>query len=169
MGSVSRLGRAVVVSLLLVPTYFFAILIGWAAIDDILGSLEVSRFIREHQAIVAKRLSNSKVHSFSLGHSPSHSATLLIQFDVDDKPTYLMLEDDLSDHWGLRFPAEWNTHLRSKEDLGNNLGFAAQGIGEVGKAFWRIQVAVIASVTLAWAYLVLAQRRLRALPIHGRA
>ncbi len=162
MDYASRRGRAVIVSFLLVPASLFANLLASAALDYILGSLEVARFIREHRPIVAQRLSDPKVHSFSLGHAPGHAATLLIRFDVEDKATYLMLEDDLSDHWDLRFPARWNTHLRSNEDLGNNFGFAAQGISEVVGFLIRILVAAVVSSILAGAYLLLALRRLRA-------
>jgi len=162
MDYASRRGRAVIVSFLLVPAFFFANLLASAALDYILGSLEVARFIREHRPIVAQRVSDPKVHSFSLGHAPGHAATLLIRFDVEDKATYLMLEDDLSDHWELRFPARWNTHLRGNEDLGNNFGFAAQGISEVVGFLITDPSRRRCVFHPRGAYLLLALRRLRA-------
>lgn len=46
------------------------------------------------QSIVNRRLENPKVHSFLLSHLAAQPGTLLIQFDVDDKATYEMLESD---------------------------------------------------------------------------
>jgi hypothetical protein len=167
MSYLSPRERAVTVSLLIVPSAFLAILIVWRVVDVQLGTREVSRFIREHQGIVAQRLKDPKVHSFSLSHAPRNPSTLLIEFDVDDKATYLMLEDDLEKCWGLTFPASWKTRLRSDEDLGNNWGFAAQGIGEVVKAWMMLEVSAVASVILAIAYLCFALRRLKSYPIKG--
>jgi hypothetical protein len=165
MDDATRRGRAVGVSLVLIPVAFFAILFGWGALDHVLGTIEVSRFIREHEAIVARRLTDAKVYSFSLSHAPEHSATLLVRFDVDDKATFLRLEDDLKDHWGLRYPAEWETRLRSEEDLGENYGFAVQGMREVAIFVRRIMISAVASIVLAGTYLAFALGRGR--PVEG--
>lgn len=161
MDDASRRALAAVVSVFLVPFGFIAIFNVWSAIDNLLGAREVSRFIREHRTLVAERLLDPRVHSFSLGHAPRDSATLLIQFDVDDKAAYLMLEADLDDHWRLRSPAVWNIRVRSREDLGNNFGFAAQGMAEIGVFIWRVLMTLLASITLAGTYLFASLRRLR--------
>lgn len=155
----SRRAIAILIWIHLVPCFFFTLWFGWGVIDDHLGVGEVSRFIRKHQPIVAARLANPKVHSFSLAHDPDHPATLLIRFDVEDRATYLMLEDDLDEHWGLRFPARWDTRLRSDEELGNNFGFAGQGLGEIGEGMWRLLIVAVISVVLPAVLLSLALRR----------
>jgi hypothetical protein len=138
---------AAVVSALAVPVIFVGILRICGKIDESLGSREVSRYIRDHQSIVTQRLENPKVHSFSLMHNPSEPGALLIQFDVDDKATYELLESDLDDIWDLRFPPQWKTTLRSKEELANNFGYAAWGFHELGEGLWCMMIAGIASLT----------------------
>ena len=134
--------------LLSVPASFFAVLYVWSAIDTYIGSREVSRFIEAHQKIVAERLTNPKVHSFRLFHEPTHSETLVIQFDVDDKATYLLLENDMNDAWSLRFPAVWQTKLRSGEELGNNIGFAFEGIEEALKDMGKLAITGIVALMI---------------------
>jgi len=144
-----------------IPCVFLTTLAVWAAVDNALGAREVSRFLREHRALVARRLTDPRVHSFSLSHDPGHPATLVIRFDVDTKAAYEMLENDLGGIWGLRFPARWETRLRNDEDLGNNFGFAAQGISAVAKFCEEVLTAAAASLLFASAYLAFALRRPR--------
>jgi hypothetical protein len=117
---------------------------------------EVSQFIRDHQSIVSKGLKNPKVHSFSLTHLSSSPGTLLIQIDVEDKATYEMLEKDLDDIWGMRFPPQWKTTIRSKEQLSSNLGYAALGMGEAMKALGRVGNAAIVSLVPVTFFTLLA-------------
>jgi len=152
---------AIALSIGSMPCLFLGILVGWGWLDRVRGSKEVSRFIREHREVVSRRLADPKVHSFSLKHAPDNPAVLVIGFDVDDRATYLMLEEDMDKAWGLRFPAQWDTSLRSKEDLGNNYGFAAQGIGIAVKMMHRMLITAVVSIVLPLAYLVPALRRMR--------
>ena len=131
-----------------VPCLFAAILFVWNAIDTYLGSREVSRFIRDHEKLVAGRLTNPKVHSFRLLHDPTDAGTLMIEFDVDDKATYELLEKDLLAASSLRFPAVWQTKLRSGEDLGMDLGAAAEGIGRAVSGAGRLFIALVASLAI---------------------
>lgn len=160
MDEPSRRALVIVMAIIAIPCVFFIILMGWSMIDYAFGVREVSRFIRDHRAIVAARSADPKVYSFSPSHDPNWPAALLIQFDVEDKATYLMLEEDLSGIWRLRFPARWETHLRSKEDLGNNFGFAAQSIGEAAEFIQRVLIAAVASICLSAGWLVFARLRL---------
>jgi hypothetical protein len=148
MPSFARVLSPLFVSLLLPPVLFVAILYGWDLADRCLGYIEVSSFVRNHQAIVAKRLTDPKVHFFSLAHDPHSFGVLSIQFDVDDKATYELLESDLDEFWQLRFPPTWKTNLRSKEDLGKNYGFASLGLREVSEGIQRLQIAAVASICL---------------------
>jgi hypothetical protein len=84
--------------------------------------------------IVEKRLQNPKVHSFSLTPVPDDETTLLIQFDVDDKETFFLLDDDLRDCLELDNLPQWQTVVRSKERLGMNLGAIAKATGMVFEA-----------------------------------
>jgi hypothetical protein len=138
--------RSALLSLLAILVVFLGVLFIWGQIDECFGSREVSQFIRDHQSIVSQRLKNPKVHSFSLTHVPSQPGTLLIQFDVDDKATYEMLESDLDHIWRMQSPPMWQTTIRSKETLSDNLGYAAWGMAEAGKAATRIALAGIASL-----------------------
>jgi hypothetical protein len=156
---------AVVYSIALIPIFFLAILAGWLLIHQTLGGAEVKRFIQDHQAVVAKRLKDPKVHSFSLSQVPGCPATLLIQFDVDDKATYEMLENDLDRHWGLRTPARWRTKLRCQEKLGKNYGFAGQGIGQIAKGMAMFAGNCLASLGLSVGFMVIALYCLRTRPI----
>jgi hypothetical protein len=83
-------------------------------------------------------------------------STLLIQFDVDDKATYEMLEKNLDEIWDMRFPPQWKTAIRSKEELSNNLGYATGGMGEAMKALGRIGNAAIVSLVAVTFFTLLA-------------
>jgi hypothetical protein len=158
MLSMSRPTLAAVVSVSLVPIVFLGIIIIWAKIDGFLGSREVSRYIRDHQSIVSQRLSDPKVHSFTLTHNPSEWGALLIKFDVDDKATYEMLESDLDDIWDLRFPPWWEFTIRNKEDLGNNWGYAAWGLAELGEGLQRAMIAGLVALAQAGLFILIAVR-----------
>jgi hypothetical protein len=117
----------------------FPIVILFVALIDGESRREHSRravrdFISKHQKIVEKRLQNPKVHSFSLTPVPDDEATLLIQFDVDDKETFFLLDDDLRDCVELHNLPQWQTVVRSKERLGMDLGSIAQATGMVFEA-----------------------------------
>jgi hypothetical protein len=146
MQSSSWRTTSAIVSALAIPVIFVGVLRIWGKIDASLDSREVSQYIRDHQSIVSQRLKNPKVHSFSLTHLPSEPGTLLIQFDVDNKATYEMLEKDLDDIWGMRSPPRWKTTIRSNEELSNNFGYAAWGMGELGKGMGQIGIAAIVSL-----------------------
>jgi hypothetical protein len=146
METLSRTIWSALVSLLAVPVVFVGVLFIWGQIDEWFGSREVSIFIREHRSLVTQRLKNPKVHSFTLKHVPSQPGTLLIQFDVDDKATYEMIESDLDDIWGMRNPPKWHTTIRTKETVSGNLGYAAWGVAEAGKALTQIALAGVASL-----------------------
>ena len=131
-----------------VPVCFVAILWGWGTIDWLLGRAEVARFIRNHERLIEERLRDPKVHRFSLEPHPDHSGTLLIKFDVDDKQTYEMLEADLDGVWHMTFPPCWETHIRSDEELANDLGCMAMGMGLTMEAATRIGIAAFVSIIL---------------------
>lgn len=151
---------AAAIPILAVPLVFIAIIVIWAKIDELLGHREVSRYIGDHRSLVARRLENPKIHSFSLSHHSSQPGRLFIQFDVDDKATFEMLESDLDDSWGLRFPPERKINIRSKEELADNFGYAARGMAELGEAVARLMIAGLASVAQAIFFTVLAVRRI---------
>jgi hypothetical protein len=146
--------------LLGIPALFFGVISGWNAIDTFFGSREVSRFIRAHQPFVARHLSDPKVHSFRLARDPEHSGRLLIQLDVEDKATFEKIETDLWDGMSrMRFPPQWDSIVRSGEDVGNGLGYAAWGMGKVGEAFIQLIIAAASSLALSVLFLVVAWRR----------
>ena len=112
----------------------------------------VRDFISKHQKIIEKRLQNPRVHSFSLTPVPGDEATLLIQFDVDDKETFFLLDDDLRDCVELHNLPQWQTVVRSKERLGMDLGSIAQATGMVFEApviILRV-LAISFALWLAW-------------------
>ena len=155
MQSKSRRIILAAVSGLATPVIFVGILLVWRETDqqirELLGSREVSRYIRDHVSKVAQRLENPKVHSFSLTHNPSDPGALLIQFDVDDKATYELLESDLDDIWDLRNPPRWEITVRSKERLsgirGGYLSWPMRGIDKLMKAVLIALIASLAPVT----------------------
>ena len=107
-------------------------------IDQSVGYREVKEFLENHKQIKDDWLSNPNIHSISFSHDPEMPSRLQIQFDVEDKHTFLMIEDVLfQETLGMTFPPLWKTELRSKERLGMSLGFAGQGIGEAGKGIGR--------------------------------
>lgn len=146
MEALSRTVRSAILSLLAIPVVFLGVLFTWGRIDQWIGSREVSQYIRDHQSIVSQHLNDPKVHSFSLTHDPSQPGTLLIQFDVDDKATYEMLESDLDHFLGMRFPPKWQTTIRTQETLSDNLGYAAWGMAEAWNALTRIALAAVVSL-----------------------
>jgi hypothetical protein len=81
-------------------------------------------------------------------HDPSQPGTLLIQFDVDDKATYEMLESDLDHTLGMRFLPKWETTIRTRETLSDNLGYAAWGmaVAEAWNALPRFALAAVVSL-----------------------
>ena len=94
----------------------------------------VREFIIEHEQLIQKRLQNPKVHSFSLAPAPDDDAVLLIQFDVDDKETFDLLDDDLRESLSLDNLPHWQTILRSDERLGMDLGAISKAMGMVAEA-----------------------------------
>jgi len=146
----------VFLSLIAIPSLFCGILYSWNSIDSLFGWWEVSRFIRDHQQLVNRRLRDPKVHSFRLTHDPKESGGLLILFDVDDKATYVMLESDLNDIWDMRFPPRWETIIRSKEKLGTSFGYVAWGLRQLGESINRVFMAAVASLALSGLVLFLA-------------
>lgn len=130
-----------------IPATFIGVLFGWHRVDAAVGFREVTAFIEQHNKIVDDWRRNPKVYSLSLSHDPNQAGTLRIQFDVEDKRTYEMIEDVLfKETSGMRFPPSWDTNLRSNEDLGNNWGFAAVGMGEALKAQARFSIAAFVSI-----------------------
>jgi uncharacterized membrane protein len=127
------------------PLTFVLVLFIWHEIDRYHGRHEVAEFIVRHSEVVQHRLTDPHVHSFSLKHDPDDPSTLLIEFDVEDKATYHMLEDDLGDWVKLKFIPVWNTTLRSNEDLGNDFGAMGAGIGAVMEGLIQCGVAAIVS------------------------
>ena len=155
-----------IVALLTIPGFFFGIVFCWNWIDTALGTREVSRFIRDHQPLLVSYRAHPRVHSLQLAHKPQAPWNLLISFDVDDKATYEMLEGDfLGRTMGLRFPAHWETNTRSKEELGNNFGFAAQGMGVAVNAIVGLGVAAVMSLVMSCCFLWIALRRLGGVPV----
>lgn len=123
------------------PATFCFVLWGWGTVDLIRARAEVNTFIAEHEHLVQTLMKHPKVHDFSLRQSPDHSGTLLIQFDVDDKETYELIESELDGIWHLIFPPNWDTNVRSNEDLGNNYGYAAWGLGMAFEGMMRMVIA----------------------------
>jgi hypothetical protein len=146
-------------SVLLTPVVFFGIMFAWEQVDAFLGARELSHFIHDHQSLVTKRLTDPKVHSFSLTHDPAQRGSVLIQFDVDDRATYEMLESDLDDIWGLRYPPAWKTVLRSQEKLSKNYGYAAFGFRELFEGVYRMMIAGIVSLAQAGVFVLHAARQ----------
>lgn len=132
------------------PVTFLAVLFGLNVINGCLGWWEVSNYIREHQAIVARRLTDPSVHSFALSHDPVDRGRLRVRFDVDDRITYEMLESDLSDADSLRFTPHWQTTMRSHERLG---GIDLRGMDEGVIEFF---IAALAALCVSLTLLVLA-------------
>jgi hypothetical protein len=150
-----------VVAALAVPGIFSVITISRRTIDSFQDRREVARFIEDHKALVAERLKDPKVYSFSLAPDPHDLGTLLIQFDVEDKLTYETLESDLVHDYTMRFPPAWKTTMRSNEKLEKNWGLAAWGIGLVTEASRRFLIDAVASLAAAGIFLFFALRRLR--------
>jgi hypothetical protein len=142
-----------------VPALFFGIFYAWAAINTLLGTREVSRFIRDHQQFVARRSRDPKVHSFRLARDPQHSGTLLIRLDVEDKATFDTIEAGLNDISQLRFPPAWEPTVRSGEEVGDGMGYAAWGFRELGEGFQMMIAAAVSSLALSVLFLVVAWRR----------
>ncbi len=146
MEALSRTFRAAILSLLAIPVVFVGVLFTWGRIDEWIGSREVSQYIRDHQSIVSQRLKDPKVHSFSLTHDPSQPGTLLIQFDVDDRATYEMLESDLDHIFGMGFLPRWQTKIRTQETVSDNFGDAGWGMAEAWDGLTRIALAAVLSL-----------------------
>ena len=125
---------------------FFAIMFGWSIIDLLGGRLETSRFIHDHSALVKSWNENPLVYAFAIQPDADHSGTLAIRIDVEDRKTYELIERDLDGIWELTFPPTFEINIRSGEELDNNYGFAAWGVGLAMVAVFRIGIAVALSV-----------------------
>jgi len=130
----------------LLPLTFVLVLFVWGEIDRYHGRMEVTEFIARHSELVKRRLADPRVYSFVLTHDPNDPSKLLVQFEVEDKATYHLLENDLSDSSKLKFPPNGNTILRSNEALGNDFGAMARGIGLAFEGLIEIGVAMVISV-----------------------
>jgi hypothetical protein len=136
------------VTFLTFPITTALILFAWAGVDTALGYREVANYVEDHQQLVQDRLRDPRVHAFSLSHDPEHSGAMLITVDVDDKATFDAIEADLDDIWGMRKPPQWDINVRSKEELGDNLGYAAWGIGLIAMAQMRLLTSIVLSIAL---------------------
>lgn len=115
MKNVDRRTLAYLPSFLAVPISFFGIVFGWFAFEHFLASRKVSRLLRAHEKLFAKRLTDPKVHSLRISQDASDRGTLVIHFDVDDRATYEMLEADPDGIWSLRFPPRWETTTKTSD------------------------------------------------------
>lgn len=124
------------------PVTFVAVVLFWRHVDRVQGQQEVQEFIQSHQAIVAERRKNPRVYAFDVAADQEDDSRLLVEWDVADKETYLMLDDDVSGWINLSQTPTWRCKMRSDEELPNDFGAMAFGIGELGEALFRLKVAV---------------------------
>lgn len=134
-----------VVLLLIWPLTFFGVFAVWREVDRFQGRREVRSFIREHEQIVAQRLADPRVHTFTISADPEAPEQLLIQVDVDDLKTFRLIENDVSDWVSLTNAPNYQSNIRSNEDPGNDLGAMAFGMGEAVESLKRFFVAFVAA------------------------
>jgi len=147
-------------ALLIFPFALIGILLTWMLIDFALGSIEVAHFIQGQRPFIARRLADPQVHTLSLRHAPGHWETLQIEVDVEDRATFERLEADLEPTHQFRFPPRWIIIVRSKEELDNDFGAAAAGIGEVFEFFHRVLISAGLAAAASAVYLVIRLREL---------
>ncbi|WP_425397629.1 hypothetical protein [Aeoliella sp.] len=124
------------------PIAFLSVLLIWRAVDRFEGQREVLEFVEAHQAIVAERLKDPRVYSFRIAPDPEDDSRLLIEWEVADRDTYLMLDKDVGDWVQLSQPPTMRCNLRSNEGLPNDFGAMAYGIGQLGETMFRVKMAV---------------------------
>lgn len=117
LGRLDSRSARVAAALIWAPVTFLGILFGWFSLEAALGYWEVSRFIRDNDAIVAKYRADPKVHSLSLAHDADEWGALSVEIDVDDRASYERLASDLDGAFALRFEPRWNPTIRSKEGI----------------------------------------------------
>jgi len=147
-------------ALLIFPFALIGILLTWMLIDFTLGSIEVAHFIQVQRPFVARRLADPQVHTYSLRHAPGHWETLQIEIDVENRATFERLETDLEPIYHFRFPPRWNIIVRSREELDNDFGAAAAGIGEVFEFFHGVLISAGLAAATSAVYLVIRLREL---------
>jgi hypothetical protein len=121
----------------------YFILLSWRHIEKLRSSNEVDRYILDHREWISTRRLDPSVHELTLSN---RDGVLNIVVDVEDKRTFDKIEDELADIYSLRFPPKWATMVRSQEELGNNWGYAAWGVGELAIAVSRLCLAFGGSV-----------------------
>jgi hypothetical protein len=119
--------RPMLVMFLAPPVLFLAMLFAWRQTEAWFSTRLVANFIAKHEAIVAARREDPKVHVFTLAPRPDNAGVLIITVDVDDVATLQVLEEDLALQ-DSGFMIEWKRHLRSGEEL-SPLHLAFQGFG----------------------------------------
>lgn len=134
-----------VVLLLIWPLTFFGVILGWREVDRFQGRRDVATFIREHEQVVAQRLADPRVHTFTISADPEAPEQLLIEVDVEDLKTFRLVENDVSDWVTLTIPPRYQWNIRSGEDPGNDLGMMAAGIGLAVDGLVRLFLAFIAA------------------------
>jgi hypothetical protein len=146
-----------------IPIVFFGVLVGLALWQDCSDSYEVSAFIKNHRKSIQSQRSNPSVHRFELSHDPAYQGRLLIQIDVDDKQTYLRLENTIDDCYLLNELPRWKTHIRNGEDLEMDSGQVAMGAGAaingISQVVFRYFAAMI-SFFFAFVVSLLISRRM---------
>jgi len=113
-----------------IPFTWAVIFFAWDAATYVVSYLRVSTFIEEHNLWVAEVGARPGVHSVSMGRDKQMPNRLLIQFDVEDKATFLAVESGIERLSRHRPPPRWDTNVRSGEDLGFNAGAAVIAGGE---------------------------------------
>jgi hypothetical protein len=139
---------SVAVAIASIPCTIAGIFFGYNKLEQLRSYYEVPRYIQRHQEFVAECRADPHVHLFSITRDKEHPWTALIEFDVDDRMTYLKIESAIRD-WGLMQRPYFKTKLRSNEDLGNDWGVAAEGMGEAGRALYLFVFATFVSITTA--------------------
>jgi hypothetical protein len=134
--------RAIFLLFLCAIAIFFGIIFGWRFIDETLGKREVARFIADHEAVVAEKLRDPRVHAFALNPCPSEPWRLLVETDTDDKAAFEMLQESPDGIDKLRFVPLWQWKIRSGEEP-RNLGHPDRDVQEIQRTMSRGALAVL--------------------------
>lgn len=113
-----------------IPLTWVAVFFVWNAATYAASYLRVSVFIGEHTVWLAEIQARRGVHSVSMMRDNEMPNRVLIQFDVEDKATFLAVESEIFKLKRLSPSPRWHANVRSGEDLGFNAGGAVIAGGE---------------------------------------
>ncbi|MEZ6039895.1 MAG: hypothetical protein R3C20_05275 [Planctomycetaceae bacterium] len=137
-----------------IPLTWAVVFFVWDAATYVASNLRVSEFIGEHTVWLAEIQARPGVHSVSMMRDNEMPDRVLIQFDVEDKATFLAVESEIHKLKRLSPGFRWDANVRSGEDIGFNAGAAVIAGGEalvrITERLIQLLVSGLLSILVFW-------------------